>query len=109
MIELSTKNNITSLIVECLWFKSQLSLLGLDFEKAKHLLTEALNLAENNGMNRLSLKIMKAKEKLVEQILELEDPEKITVTMSKRMDILKIEEGFKKIVNSPAYQFKQNI
>lgn len=109
MIELSTKNHLSQLIVESLWFKAQLSLLNLDFKKAKELLTQALNIAEEKGLNRLSLKIMKTKEQLVQQLIELEDLEKESPTISKRMDTFKIEKGFKEITSSQMYQFKQNI
>ncbi|MCE7749027.1 MAG: tetratricopeptide repeat protein, partial [Candidatus Heimdallarchaeota archaeon] len=109
MIELSTKNYFTLLIVESLWFKAQLSLLNLDFEKTRELLTQALNIAEEKGLNRLSLKIMKAKEQLVQQLVDLEDLEKESPTISKRMDTIKIENGFKEITSSQMYQFKQNI
>jgi len=109
MIELSTKNHISALLVESLWFKAQLSLLNLDFEKAKELLSQALNLAEEKGLNRLSLKIMKSKEQLVQQLVELEDLEKESPTISKRMETIKIENDFKEITNSQMFQFKQNI
>ncbi|MHA1200105.1 MAG: tetratricopeptide repeat protein, partial [Candidatus Heimdallarchaeaceae archaeon] len=109
MIELSTKNYFTLLIVESLWFKAQLSLLNLDFEKTKELLTQAQSIAEEKGLNRLTLKIMKAKEQLVQQLVDLEDLEKESPTISKRMDTIKIEKGFKEITSSQMYQFKQNI
>ena len=109
LIELSTKNHITALIVESLWFKAQLSLLNLDFEKAKELLTQAQTIAEEKGLNRHTLKIMKSKEQLVQQLVELEDLEKESPTISKRMDAIKIENGFKEITNSQMFQFKQNI
>jgi len=109
MIELSTKNHISQLIVESLWFKAQLSLLNLDFEKAKELLTQAQSIAEEKGLNKLALKIMKAKEQLVQQLIELEDMEEESPSISKRMDKIKIENGFKEISNSQMFQFKINI
>lgn len=109
IIELATKNKITHLIVESLWFKSQLSLLILDFEKARELLTQALNIAEDKGLIRLALKITKSKENLFNQQIELEELEKESPTISKRMEIIKIENGFKEIKGSEMFQFKQQI
>jgi len=109
MIEFSTKNYISALIVESLWFKAQLSLLNLDLEKAKELLSQALDIAEEKGLNRHILKIMKAKEHLVQQLVELEDLEVESPTITKRMEAIKIENGFKEITNSQMFQFKQNI
>ena len=109
IIELATKNKITNLIVESLWFKSQLSLLIPDFEKARELLTQALNIAEDKGLIRLALKITKSKENLFNQQIELEELEKESPTISKRMEIIKIENGFKEIKGSEMFQFKQQI
>jgi len=108
LIELSTKNHVTALIVESLWFKAQLSLLNLDFEKAKELLTQAQTIAEDKGLNRLTLKTMKTKEQLVHQIIELEEL-KEDPTISNIMEVIEIENGFKEISNSQMFQFKQNI
>ena len=109
LIEIGTSSNLPFLIVEILWFKSQLSLLDLNVEKARELLNQALQIAEERGFNRLALKIMKAKEQLVQQLIKLEDLEEESPSISKRMDVIKIENGFKKITSSEMFQFKQHI
>lgn len=109
MIDLATKNHISNLIVESLWFKAQLSMIILDFEKTNELLNQAQSLAEQKGLNRLTLKIIKTKEQTIQQQIELEDLEKESPSISKRMEKIKIENGLREITNSPMYQFKQNI
>ncbi len=100
LIELATKNHVSRMIVQGLWFKSQLSLLVSDFDKAKELLTQAQIIAEDTGLNHLVLKITKSKEELTQQIIKLEDLESTTVTIAQRMDVIKIENGFKEIRTS---------
>ena len=80
-----------------------------NFEKARELLTQALEVAENKGLNPLALKIIKSKEELIKQVMELEDLEKESPTISKRMDVIKIENGLKEIKSSEVFQFKQQI
>ena len=109
LIELGMKNKLPNLIVESLWFKAQLSLLNLDFEKGRELLNQALSVAEEKGYNFLALKMMKSKEELINQTMELEEIVRNIPTISKRMDAIKIENDFKKITSSDLFQLKQNI
>jgi len=109
LIEIGVSGKIPYLIVECLWFKSQLALLNLDFEKARELLNQALNTAEDKGFNFLALKMIKSREELIKQTMELEELVKEAPTISERMDVIMIENGFKEIRSSEMYQFKQNI
>jgi tetratricopeptide (TPR) repeat protein len=106
LIEIGTTNKIPRVNIECLWFKSQLALLDLDVEKARELLTQALNIAESKGLNSLALKITDSKEKLIKQSIELEELEEESPTISKRMDILKVENGFKELKNKDIFEFK---
>ncbi|MHA2357556.1 MAG: tetratricopeptide repeat protein, partial [Candidatus Heimdallarchaeaceae archaeon] len=109
MIEIGTTKHIPHLNIESLWFKSQLALLNLDFDKAKELLNQAFSIAEDKGLNQLALKISRSREDLIKQRIELEELEKESPTISKRMDTIKIENGFKEITKSEMFQFKQNI
>ena len=92
-----------------MWFKSQLALLNLDFEKARELLNQALNTAEDKGFNFLALKMIKSREELIKQTMELEELVKEVPTIAKRMEAIKIENGFKKITSSEMFQLKQDI
>ena len=106
LIEIGTENNFPLIIVECLWFKSQLSLLNLDLEKARELLSQALDIAERKGLNRLALKITNSKEQLIRQKIELEELEKESPTISKRMELVKVENGFKALKQKEIFEFK---
>ena len=90
-----------------MWSKS--FLLDLDFEKANELLTQAQSISEEKGLNRLALKITKSKEDLINQRIALEELEEESPSLAKRMDVIKIENGFKEITSSQMFQFKQNI
>jgi tetratricopeptide (TPR) repeat protein len=100
LIEKATKNNLPYFIIDGLWFKSQLSLLILNFDKARELLTQALNIAEDMGLNHQVLKITKSKEELTQQIIKLNDLEPSKPTIAQRMDTIKIENGFREIKTS---------
>ena len=109
LIEIGTTSKLPNLIVESLWFKAQLSLLNLDFDRTRELLNQALSTAEDKGYNFLALKMMKSKEELINQTMDLEETVRNLPTISKRMDAIKIENGFKKITSSEMFQLKQNI
>ncbi|TET77617.1 MAG: tetratricopeptide repeat protein [Candidatus Heimdallarchaeota archaeon] len=106
LIEIGTANNFSLIIVESLWFKSQLSLLNLDVEKARELLSQALDIAERKGLNRLALKITNSKEQLIRQKIELEELEKESPTISRRMELVKVENGFKELKQKEIFMFK---
>ncbi len=109
LIEIGSKNDNPYLSIEILWLKSQLSLLEMNSKEAKEILTEAQQLAEEKGFNNLALKVIKAKEKMLEQTIQLEELEVETNLISRRMEILKVENGFDEIRNSDRFQFKQQI
>jgi tetratricopeptide (TPR) repeat protein len=106
LIEIGTESNSSLIIVESLWFKAQLCLLNLDIEKARELLTQALDIAERKGMNQLALKVMKSKENLIKQKIELETLEETSPTISNRMDIIRVENGFKELKSKEVFEFK---
>ena len=106
LVEIGTESNSSIIIVESLWFKSQLSLLNLEIDKAREQLTQALDIAERKGMNQLALKMTKSKEQLIQQKIELETLEKTSPTISKRMEVVRVENGFKELKSKEAFEFK---
>jgi tetratricopeptide (TPR) repeat protein len=106
LVEIGTENNSSIIIVESLWFKSQLSLLNLEIDKARELLTQALDIAERKGFNQIALKLTKSKEQLIQQKIELEALEKTSPTISKRMEVVKVENGFKELKSKEVFEFK---
>ena len=106
LIEIGTKNHLPAVIIECLWFKSQLALLEFDLDKARELLTQALNTAESKGYNSLALKITSSKELLIKQTIALEEIGTAPESIAKRMEVIKLENGFKKLKEKDDFQFK---
>jgi hypothetical protein len=106
LIEIGAKNNSSLILVESLWFKSQLCLLNLDINKASELLTQALGIAERKGLNQLALRVSKFKEQLIQQKIELESLEKTIPNISKRMEVVKVENGFKELKSKEIFDFK---
>ena len=109
LIEIGSLNDNPYLSIEILWLKSQISLLELNSKEARKILTEAQQIAEEKGYNNLALKVIKAKEQLLEQTIQLEELEVESDLISRRMDILKVENGFEEIKSSDRFQFKQQI
>lgn len=106
LIEIGTKNHLPAVIIECLWFKSQLAMLELDVDKARELLTQALNTAESKGYNILALKITNSKEQIIKQTMALEEIGKDKAPIAKRMEIIRVENGFKEMKEKEAFEFK---
>ncbi|MFW9852963.1 MAG: tetratricopeptide repeat protein [Candidatus Thorarchaeota archaeon] len=104
LLEIGKENNFPLIIVECLWYKSQLSLLELDVKSAQEQLTKALEIAENKGLNTLALKITKSKEQIIKQNIELEKLGD-SAPISKRMEIIRVENGFKELKNKEIFEF----
>ena len=104
LLDIGTENNFPLIIVECLWFKSQLSLLNLDIKSAQEQLTKALGIAENKGLDSLALKMTKSKEQIFKQKIELEKLGD-TSSISKRMEIIRVENGFNKLKDKDVFDF----
>ena len=81
-------------------------MLNLDVDKARELLSQALDMAERKGFNRLALKITNSKEQLIKQKIELEELEKTSPTIAKRMEVVRVENGFKELKQKEAFEFK---
>ena len=90
--ELSEKNKSHVLLVETLRLKAQLALLEFDVEKARTLLLKALNIAQENGLDRLVLDLLKQQEDLTKQSIDLKKLEQISSPLSHRMSIVKLED-----------------
>ncbi len=103
LIEIGTAVNFPYLTCEILWFKSQLSLIDADLDTVKELLNQAQEIAEEKGFNLLALKIIKAKEQLIKQTIELEDLGMETSSISQKMNVIKVENGFKRIKNDERF------
>jgi tetratricopeptide (TPR) repeat protein len=106
LIESGAKANFTQLRIDGLFFKSQLEMINLEFDRAGESLSKALEIAEVKGFKKLALKIIKAKEKMITDSIKLEEIKDSSNTFSERMEITKLENGFKEIKNQSSYKFE---
>ena len=90
--EISTKNKSHFLLVETLGLKAQLALVELDIETAKNLLLKAQTIAQENGLDRLVLDLLKQQENVTKQSIELKKLEHAKSTISSRMSVVKLED-----------------
>lgn len=95
--ELSEKNKSHILLVETLGLKAQLQLLEFDVENAKSLLLKAQTIAQENGLDRLVLDLLKQQENLTKQSIELKKLEQTQSTISSRMSVVNLERTVVKI------------
>lgn len=104
LYNLAKTNNSYSLMVESLWLQSQLTLLEFDNKKAKDLLSQALLLAEEEGLERLRVKITNDKMKFDKKTKKLNKLEE--KTLSKRVEIVELVETVTDIKKERLTDFK---
>ncbi|MCG3217295.1 MAG: tetratricopeptide repeat protein, partial [Candidatus Heimdallarchaeota archaeon] len=90
--EISTKNKSHFLLVETLGLKAQLALVELDIETAKNLLLKAQTIAQENGLDKSVLDLLKQQENITKQSIELKKLEHAKSTISSRMSVVKLED-----------------
>jgi tetratricopeptide (TPR) repeat protein len=95
--ELSEKNKSQFLLVETLRLKAQMALLEFDVESARTLLLKAQNTAQENGLDRLVLDLLKQQEDLTKQSIELKNLEQTSSSISHRMSVVKLEDTVENI------------
>jgi len=96
--ELAIRNNSHLLIIESLWFQSQLALVELQIDKAKSLLSQALAWAEKNNLEQFEIKFLREKEKLISKANELQKlGETKPTSIFERMDVIRIDETLKDV------------
>lgn len=89
--EISTKNKSHFLLIETLGLKAQLALVELDIETAKNLLLKAQTIAQENGLDKSVLDLLKQQETLTKQSMELKKMDQTKTTISSRMSVVKLE------------------
>ena len=107
LVEKSTKNNIIDLIIESMWFKSQLLLLEGDLENAKENLSQALILAEEKGYRNLALKISSSKDQVLTLIVNKKDTEAPGLSLKDKLTTLKLVEGFDEVKKTKTFDLSE--
>jgi len=96
--ETAKKQNSFTLAVESLFLQSQLALLELDTEEAQRILKEALNIAKDNGLDKLSVKISNEYDILLEQLDTWEDFTMKLPTIAEKLELTHIEDKLEQIM-----------
>lgn len=86
-------NNSFWWLAEASFLDSQVALLELDLDRAKNLLNQAQSIAEENGLQRLAMKISNEYDKMLEQIDKWEIYADQQVPIDDRLELLNLEES----------------
>ncbi|MCK4845452.1 MAG: hypothetical protein KAS95_07250, partial [Candidatus Heimdallarchaeota archaeon] len=86
-------NNSFWWLAEASFLDSQVALLELDLDRAKNLLNQAQSIAEENGLQRLAMKISNEYDKMLEQIDKWEVYADQKVPIDDRLELLNLEES----------------
>ncbi len=97
LYDFAVSNNSQLLKVQSLWLQAQIAMIELDIEKAQSLLTKAQKIVEEKGLKRLESKITSESIRLKELTFELIEAGKKNFSISKRMELVKIQNGVKEI------------
>jgi hypothetical protein len=94
IMELAKKQNSMLLYAETYWFLSQIALIELDYESAKHLLLQAQLTAEKWDIRNLALKIALEHDKLLEKFDLWERLVRNNASLAERIELVDIENFF---------------
>ncbi|MFW9827621.1 MAG: tetratricopeptide repeat protein [Candidatus Thorarchaeota archaeon] len=86
MLKISENQNSYLWLAETKLLQAKLALIQMEFDKSKHLLTQAQQIAEIHGLNMLAIKISSEHDKLLEQSNVWENLKKVGAPMSERIE-----------------------
>ena len=90
LVNLTSSNNFSSWAVRTIALKAQVKIIELDYEEAKKLLNEAINIAVSKNMNRLAFQLSNQYDEMVNQIVKLDELKSRRTVESSLSDILEI-------------------
>lgn len=105
--ELAVANEIPFLTVESLWLQSKLALLYFEIEKAQNLISEALRIATEKGLERLKKKLLEEQKNIAVILSHLIKKGKEVLPLSERMKIIGIETTFKEVKKQRILNFRE--
>jgi tetratricopeptide (TPR) repeat protein len=97
LYDFAVSNKSHLLTVEALWLQSQIAMIELDVKKAKETLQKAQKIIDEKGLERLVVKIANEQEKLDELSSDLIEAGKKAYSVSKRMELVKVQNTVKDI------------
>ena len=95
--KLAVTNEIPFLTVESLWLQAKLALFSFEVEKPQKLISEALEIATEKGLERLQKKLLEEKENITTIISLLIKKDNEAIPLSGQMEIIGIESTFKEV------------
>jgi len=98
LLDIAENNNSYSLIAEVKLLQARIALVTFHIKKARKLLSEAQNLAEKYGLNRLSIKISSKHDDLLKQIDLWEELKNSDSPISERLNLSRLEEEMKRLI-----------
>ncbi|NHJ41020.1 MAG: tetratricopeptide repeat protein [Asgard group archaeon] len=100
LYDFAVSNNSPLLMVEALWLQAQIAMIELDIKNAQKILEKAQKIVDEKGLKKIASKIFAEKEKLDELSSELIEAGKQAYTISKRMELVKVQNTIKEIRKS---------
>ncbi|MFX1420256.1 MAG: tetratricopeptide repeat protein [Promethearchaeota archaeon] len=98
LLDIAEENNSYKLIAEVKILQARLALLTFDIKNTRKLLSEAQNIAEKYGLNRLSIKISSEHDELLKTMDLWEDLKKSNSPISERLKLSRLEEEMKRLI-----------
>jgi tetratricopeptide (TPR) repeat protein len=107
LLRIAEKNNSFPLIAETKLLQARLALLIFDIKTARKLLSEAQRIAENYGLNRLSMKISAEHDELLRQTDQWEDLKNLNSPLAERLTLTNIEDQMKRMIKKRSVEIPQ--
>jgi tetratricopeptide (TPR) repeat protein len=98
LVQTAEKQNSFTLAVESLFLQSQLALLELDTQEAQIALMKALDIANENGLEKLAVKISNEYDVLLDQLDTWEDFTLKLPTIAEKLELTHIEDKLEEII-----------
>ncbi|MFX1479150.1 MAG: tetratricopeptide repeat protein [Promethearchaeota archaeon] len=98
LINIAQQNNSYPLLVEIYLLQSRLALLTFDIKGARRLLSEAQNVSEKYGLNRLTIKISNEHDELLKQLDLWQDLKRNDSSLSERLQLTHIQEQLTRMI-----------
>ncbi|MFW9879248.1 MAG: tetratricopeptide repeat protein [Candidatus Thorarchaeota archaeon] len=98
LLDIAEENNSYSLIAEIKLLQARLALITFNIKNARKLLSEAQNLTEKYGLNRLSIKISSEHDDLLKKIDLWEELKNLDSPLSERLKLSRLEEEMKRLI-----------
>lgn len=105
---IAENNGVSSLLADMCLFQAKLKLVSFEFKKAKELLTQALNLAYDHGLNLVAKRIEDEQTELSKDFIKWQKLRTTGGKIAKRMDLARLDEQIQILLQKRNY-LKGNI